>query len=594
MAQQTRKDPRAKVLSMTVRYKSATLDEFIEHHSHDVSRGGMFIKTPQPFPPGTLLKFEVRIAEDLKVMQGVGRVVWKRDASAGDIERPAGMGVKFIKLDDESRRLIDQLLSSRKDEVSTFDAERPQTGVDTEPPVGLSSESLSSLSVASAIPSNSTPAPAGDEPTFFPKTEHVPLPPPEDRTVMKQASELLEEALREVGSATTSATEGPSLPPRFDEKEDTKPNRPSTKPSDSASRLPPSRIPPTSKESSASLKLAATDRAKIGGSGAVSLPTGTPSERAQAAPTLAAKVSAEEITDMARGLSALKPTAAVPGVQSGKTKPTSHTTASTTSSVASSAGASTTSGSIATKAVTVAKESGSGARVPANAAEPVSGSARGLFWFVAVAACAAATWWLWRPRPAEPPPSEPPAAVNEAPKPVPNAVDNAATAALPADQTTVAVEASAVPSVAAGVQSAAPSAVQATAAPPVESAAPAAAVAVQPTTKGAAARTTGKTKRSAAATEGEESPAPAPEATAPSPVPGEAPAEAATQPGQPIRPVQPAEPVQPAQPAPEPKPAASPEQPASPPPAAAVPAPPAAAAAAKPRKGATADSDNPY
>ncbi len=61
MGQETRKDPRAKVLTMTVRYKSATLDEFIEHHSHDVSRGGMFIKTPSPFPPGTLLKFEVKI-----------------------------------------------------------------------------------------------------------------------------------------------------------------------------------------------------------------------------------------------------------------------------------------------------------------------------------------------------------------------------------------------------------------------------------------------------------------------------------------------------------------------------------------------------
>ena len=73
MSQDTRKDPRAKVLTMTVRYKSATLDEFIEHHSYDVSRGGMFIKTPSPFPPGTLLKFEVKIAEDQKVIQGVGR-----------------------------------------------------------------------------------------------------------------------------------------------------------------------------------------------------------------------------------------------------------------------------------------------------------------------------------------------------------------------------------------------------------------------------------------------------------------------------------------------------------------------------------------
>ena len=70
MIQDTRKDPRAKVLSMTVRYKSATVDEFIEHHSHDVSRGGMFIKTPSPFPPGTLLKFEIRIAEEQKVHAG--------------------------------------------------------------------------------------------------------------------------------------------------------------------------------------------------------------------------------------------------------------------------------------------------------------------------------------------------------------------------------------------------------------------------------------------------------------------------------------------------------------------------------------------
>src|SRR3954463_14162544 len=105
MIQETRKNPRAKVLSMTVRYKSATIDEFIEHHSHDVSRGGMFIKTPSPFPAGTLLTFEVRISEATRVMQGVGRVVWKREASSATApDSPAGMGVKFIKLDDDSKQ----------------------------------------------------------------------------------------------------------------------------------------------------------------------------------------------------------------------------------------------------------------------------------------------------------------------------------------------------------------------------------------------------------------------------------------------------------------------------------------------------------
>src|ERR1043165_1076071 len=121
MIQDTRKDPRAKVLSMTVRYKSATIDEFIEHHSHDVSRGGMFIKTPSPFPSGTLLKFEVRIQEEKKVMQGVGRVVWKREPATATHDQPSGMGVKFIKLDEDSKHVIDQLVTTRGDRDGAFD-----------------------------------------------------------------------------------------------------------------------------------------------------------------------------------------------------------------------------------------------------------------------------------------------------------------------------------------------------------------------------------------------------------------------------------------------------------------------------------------
>ncbi len=189
MAENTRKDPRAKVLSMTVRYKSATLDEFIEHHSHDVSRGGMYIKTPQPFPPGTLLKFEVKIAADQKVMQGVGRVVWRREADDASADHPAGMGVKFIKLDNESKDIIDQLVTARTGDISAFDEVEP------------ASEAAQSEGFE---PPAAAVKPAATE-GFFPKsTDDVPQPAAEDRTVMKQATELLQEALKEVGSATGS------------------------------------------------------------------------------------------------------------------------------------------------------------------------------------------------------------------------------------------------------------------------------------------------------------------------------------------------------------------------------------------------------
>jgi uncharacterized protein (TIGR02266 family) len=230
MSQDTRKDPRAKVLTMTVRYKSATLDEFIEHHSYDVSRGGMFIKTPSPFPPGTLLKFEVKIAADQKVIQGVGRVVWKRDGETHGDVRPAGMGVKFIKIDDASRKVIDALVESRGDAGSAYEAgggdggnqQQPSQSSTTAPAIAPGAMSTKAPAVGDApkppnlrkstmiglgsmTPAN-RPAVATtpDKPaaSFFPETKsEAEMPAPEDRTVMKQAAELLQDALREAGGS---------------------------------------------------------------------------------------------------------------------------------------------------------------------------------------------------------------------------------------------------------------------------------------------------------------------------------------------------------------------------------------------------------
>ncbi|HOU93011.1 MAG TPA: TIGR02266 family protein, partial [Polyangiaceae bacterium] len=228
MAQETRKDPRAKVLTMTVRYKSATLDEFIEHHSHDVSRGGMFIKTPSPFPPGTLLKFEVKIAEDRRVMQGVGRVVWKREPNdAGGDERPAGMGVKFIKIDDDSRTVIDRLVASRDGGLGAYESGQESGSGASVPPIAVPAPEAAGpvapakAPVPAASPRKATmiglgasAAPPGDAPAaaaapppaegggFFPQTDsEADMPPPEDRTMMKQAAELLQDALREAGGS---------------------------------------------------------------------------------------------------------------------------------------------------------------------------------------------------------------------------------------------------------------------------------------------------------------------------------------------------------------------------------------------------------
>ena len=212
MSQETRKDPRAKVLTMTVRYKSATLDEFIEHHSYDISRGGMFIKTPSPFPPGTLLKFEVKIADEQRLLQGVGRVVWKREKSASPGEEsPSGMGVKFIKINEEAQALI-QDLTGRRSAAGAFEAGGGDADVDSLPtpgapggsaPMGPRKGTMLGLGSISSAAENLSPPESGKDTKFFPDSgsSEADMPAPEDRTVMKQTAELLRDALREAGGS---------------------------------------------------------------------------------------------------------------------------------------------------------------------------------------------------------------------------------------------------------------------------------------------------------------------------------------------------------------------------------------------------------
>ena len=119
----TRKDKRAPV-SLKVRFKSATLDEFVEQYSGDISRGGIFIKSKKPMKVGTLLKFEFQLKDQSRLIHGVGRVVWRREPGG---DSAPGMGIKFIKMDADSRQLVQDIVETR-DGPGAFDegAEGPK------------------------------------------------------------------------------------------------------------------------------------------------------------------------------------------------------------------------------------------------------------------------------------------------------------------------------------------------------------------------------------------------------------------------------------------------------------------------------------
>jgi uncharacterized protein (TIGR02266 family) len=107
-----RKDKRT-LLSLKIRYKSATLEDFIERYSNDISRGGIFIKAKKPLAVGTLLKFEFILQDQSTLIHGVGRVVWRREDAEVDAENPSGMGIKFIKMDPESRSVVERIAEGR-------------------------------------------------------------------------------------------------------------------------------------------------------------------------------------------------------------------------------------------------------------------------------------------------------------------------------------------------------------------------------------------------------------------------------------------------------------------------------------------------
>jgi uncharacterized protein (TIGR02266 family) len=173
----TRKDRRAPV-SLKVRFKSATVDEFIEHYCKDVSRGGIFIKSSQPMAIGTLLKFQFQLKDESSLIKGVGRVVWTRSPEDAVADQPAGMGIKFIKMDNDSKAIVERIVDSHGDDGGAFDQGRA---------------TASNQETPSERPHASTD-------NFFPEIEPAELPPPEDRTAVRQAAQFLAAALAEGGT----------------------------------------------------------------------------------------------------------------------------------------------------------------------------------------------------------------------------------------------------------------------------------------------------------------------------------------------------------------------------------------------------------
>ena len=63
-------------VGLLIRLSYGTLDQFVERFASNISRGGMFIRTREPRPIGTVLDFELRLQSGEAVVKGQGIVRW--------------------------------------------------------------------------------------------------------------------------------------------------------------------------------------------------------------------------------------------------------------------------------------------------------------------------------------------------------------------------------------------------------------------------------------------------------------------------------------------------------------------------------------
>jgi type IV pilus assembly protein PilZ len=93
-------------LALQVSYRTA--GAFLVSYTVDLSRGGLYLETPEPLPEGTHLELQVDvpgIPEDIRLR---GIVVWRQTQPQGG--HPAGMGVQFEGVEDTFGELIDHLV----------------------------------------------------------------------------------------------------------------------------------------------------------------------------------------------------------------------------------------------------------------------------------------------------------------------------------------------------------------------------------------------------------------------------------------------------------------------------------------------------
>ncbi|MDH3254364.1 MAG: TIGR02266 family protein [Acidobacteriota bacterium] len=161
-------DSRRVALEREIAIRVPRFDTFVTEYSANISTTGMFIVSEKPQPPGTSFSFEFSVADDWKLIRGKAQVVWSRYRDEGP-ERPPGMGVRFLEVDAQSRRLIRWIVEKHireggkpfeLDELRTVIDQALEDVVDADSAMATESKRATAPKASRRVPQGSAQAPA--------------------------------------------------------------------------------------------------------------------------------------------------------------------------------------------------------------------------------------------------------------------------------------------------------------------------------------------------------------------------------------------------------------------------------------------------
>ena len=182
MTPERRTTARGKATSR-VTFTDAASDTPSEGALRDIGRGGMFVATDAKLAVGKRIEFEVHVTPT--PVAGMGRVIWVREAASGDL--PAGLGIKFIDVDNDALVAIDRLVGLKTNvrERTVLGMAAPVPPPRVEPAPVIKPRERTMLGVAPPTgPARDKELSWPDEP---PPPPPEPAPPPEEKKAEREA-----------------------------------------------------------------------------------------------------------------------------------------------------------------------------------------------------------------------------------------------------------------------------------------------------------------------------------------------------------------------------------------------------------------------